>query len=209
MPNNWSSRFRLPVLLACLLVCALVAFTPPVASADSSILEGGVSVWEHPQTTVDTDTAVDSGQLQPQTATIDTTPTPAKPSWIPGRVFTGPNSVMQTYIRITIGGFPTRIKRPWKPPDRGYVGMKLHKELMQTWREGCADVYVNLVPFGPPGNFYFVHRRPDGPRGFMEYIGKGENGCPNYRYWFQDDNPNSNNSVPIQSVQYDSADDDD
>ena len=189
MPNIWSSRFRVPALLACLVVSCTYINNVPAALADSGMLEGGVSHWDRVEGAVDSNTAsLNTGVLQSQTATSDLC-APVKPAWITGRVHTGPNAVMQTYFRITFGGFPTKIKRPWRPPNSGYHNLKLHSEIMQSWREGCwGDTYVDLVPFGPPGNFYFVHRSPDGHRGYMEYIGKGTNGYPNYRYWFQDDN---------------------
>lgn len=106
--------------------------------------------------------------------------TPTRPLWIPGGVYTTDGMVMETFkISIWSGR-----KKPWRPPASGYMNMKLHRILMSHWRSGWNETYVNVVPFGPPGNFYFFHASSDGPKGYMQYIGEGANGLPNYRYWF-------------------------
>lgn len=181
-------RFLVSPVLALLILFAVPACT--LADEGGKMLQGSASVSVKGKTRLSRQVSSEEEAPPPaspaslviQTPQSDWT-TPTRPTWIPGRVFTTDGMVMETF-KISL--FSGR-KKPWRPPLSGYMNMKLHRGLMSHWRQGWDETYVNVVPFGPAGNFYFFHASPDGPRGYMEYIGEGSNGLPNYRYWFASD----------------------
>ncbi len=190
-------RLRLWLLFAVSPILALMVLfsVSSVSSADdgSKMLQGSASVSVKSKTRLsrqvqeqeeETPAPVTTTSLIIQNPQTDWT-TPTRPTWIPGRVYTTDGMVMETF---KISPWSGR-KKAWRPPLSGYNNMKLHRGLMSHWRSGWDETYVNVVPFGPAGNFYFFHASPDGPRGYMEYIGEGTNGLPNYRYWFASAGP--------------------
>lgn len=202
---------RLRALIAGFLVIVYMVAASEAAFAQNTVLEGSASVWKRksrtrlsaPQPSENapgdvpvSETITPSSTLTPMVPVEDfTAPPPVshqpsvtttieRPNWMPAGVSTTAGLVMETFTSVTFGGFVVSKKRAWRPPDRGYRGIKLHREIMNYWKPDCGPMYVNLVPYGPRGNFYFHHNFSNGPRGFMEYIGEGKNGFPNYRYWF-------------------------
>lgn len=134
---------------------SLVSTTGSALAGEKGFLEGSATVWS---------TGADE--------------TVKKPLWLPGTVYTEDGMVLQTF-KANSGAQ----KKPWKPPANGGK-MRLHKEVMDHWAPDTGMTVITLVPFGPRGNFYFHTKDINGPRGYMEYLGEGKNGCPNYRYWF-------------------------
>lgn len=122
---------------------------------------------------------------------VDTSPSAPKakiPDWVPNymrtSVYTNETMTMKVFKRMAMPGGSKKIKA--EIPDRGAT-IRIKKTVLDNWKGKFPNLPCRVVcePFGPEGNFKFHNADPLGPRGYLERIGRDEEGFVNYRYWFQ------------------------
>jgi hypothetical protein len=103
---------------------------------------------------------------------------PRAPAWITGQVYTTPNMTAEYFANFLFfrGKFVMERRRQ---------NVRLHGNVMNNWHGyKPSNCVITCDPYGPPGNFRFYHSQPNGPRGYLQYIGRGERGFAIYRYWY-------------------------
>lgn len=123
----------------------------------------------------------------PQVDTSSNAPKPKIPDWVPNyaraSVYTNQTMTMKVFKRMALPGGSKKIKA--EIPDKGAT-IRIKKTVLDNWKGKFPNLPCMVVcePFGPEGNFKFHNEDPLGPRGYLERIGRDEEGFVNYRYWF-------------------------
>lgn len=169
--------------------CTISIASPLPSSADSKTLQGSATHWEQlneePPQAIPVPAIQDPDTLQSGVAVRDEPP--AKPAWIAGTVYSEKEYILRTFYETRIF-FKVAKTAPWAPSNSKNTRMFLKKAVLDHWRghKPFGTVWVTVVPFGPPGNFYFASDSRRGPKGYLERIGNDDKGFPKFRYWFID-----------------------
>ncbi len=122
---------------------------------------------------------------------VDTSPNAPKakiPDWVPNyaraSVYTNDTMTMKVFKKMSLPGRIKKIKADI--PDKGAT-IRMKKTVLDNWKGKFPNLPCMVVcePYGPEGNFKFHNADPLGPRGYLERIGRDEEGFVNYRYWFE------------------------
>jgi len=127
------------------------------------------------------------GVLQPpMSASIEMSP----PTWIKGKVFSNDDMLMYSFYQIA----PFKKEWRWEIPPR-QTTIKMRPGIVKHWKgyKPEGDCSVVCTPMGR-GKFRFKSQRPDGPHGYLERIGQNPEGYPRYRFWFDDEKPDTADS---------------
>lgn len=157
--------------------------------AEPTTLQGNATHWEQindqPPQAIAVPAVNDPTILQSGVAVKDEPP--VKPTWMNGTVYSEKEYVLRTFYETRIF-FKVAKTSPWAPSDSKNTRMFLKKTVLEHWRgyRPMGTVWVTVVPFGPPGNFYFASDSKRGPKGYLERIGNDDKGFPKFRYWFID-----------------------
>ncbi len=186
--TNKKTQKTLLILLSSFILAPLPAMAdqikPLASSTPSKLINGSI---EH----TDESPMENVTPLVHQFAQVDTSPTAPKakvPDWVPNyvraSVYTNETMKMKVFKRMALPGGSKKLKA--EIPDKGAT-IRIKKTVLDNWKGKFPNLPCKVVcePYGPEGNFKFHNEDPLGPRGYLERIGRDEEGFVNYRYWFQ------------------------
>ncbi len=145
----------------------------PLLAQDHQVLNGYIEVQDRPEAI---------RQLVRQEPQLDNSLTPDenKPVWIANAVYSNPTMKMRVWKKIL--GCIEKADLP-----RGMKSQLTIKDRVLSFWRGSIPGYpckVTCVPYGPEGNYKFF-AKAGGPRGYLQNMGRDENGFATYKYWFE------------------------
>lgn len=177
--RNRQTQKSLLILISSLLMPAL----PAMAEQSSKLINGSI---EHTDE-IPMEKITPLVHQYPQVDTSSNAPKPKIPDWVPNyaraAVYTNETMTMKVFKRMALPGGSKKIKA--EIPDKGAT-IRIKKTVLDNWKGKFPNLPCMVVcePYGPEGNFKFHNEDPLGPRGYLERIGRDEQGFVNYRYWF-------------------------
>lgn len=151
-----------------LLICA------PVIAQEKSLLYGNVELQENqsyePPALVKQDAVLDLAQAEDAD----------KPNWIQGSVYSNPKMKMRIWKKMFAGIVKADL------PATISSQLTIKDKVLSFWK-GSIPKYpckVTCKPFGPKGNYRF-YASGNGPRGYLQNMGRDKDGFATYKYWFE------------------------
>ncbi|MCW5821872.1 MAG: hypothetical protein KIT34_03665 [Cyanobacteria bacterium TGS_CYA1] len=151
-----------------LLICA------PVLAQEKSLLFGNIEIQDSQ--------AEKMPVLVRQEAQLDLAQAEdaGKPTWIEGSVYSNAKMKMRVWKRMFAGIIKADL------PATISSQLTIKDKVLSFWK-GSIPKYpckVTCKPYGPKGNYRF-YASNNGPRGYLENMGRDEDGFATYKYWFE------------------------
>ena len=103
-----------------------------------------------------------------------------QPEWLEGTAYSTKDLTMRVFRTFASGRIKSKI------PSYTSSSVRLRPRVLSYWKgykpgESCQ---VTCVPLKDGDNFKFHHSNPEGPRGYLQCIGRDKEGYMKYRIWF-------------------------
>lgn len=140
--------------------------TPPAQAEEDILLDGGISYIR-----------MDANSKN-------------RPTWMKGSVYSTKDMVLKVFRKAYLPFASTTIKSII--PEYTNSSVRLRKRVLAHWHgylpgSSCRVTTVPISEHGDfQGGFEFHHFNPQGPKGYLQRIGRDKEGFMQYRIWFVD-----------------------